>query len=140
MVEKFFKRPPRSLPPELEVERKRIEALAKAQGLDIFETVFEMCDYDEINMLAAYGGFPTRYPHWRWGMEFLQMQKGYEYGLQKIYEMVINTNPSYAYLLDNNLFVDQKLVEGKKHNVTHLTAARQKAIAEEKAKNETPAT
>lgn len=110
MVEKFFKRPPRSLPPELEVERKRIEALAKAQGLDIFETVFEMCDYDEINMLAAYGGFPTRYPHWRWGMEFLQMQKGYEYGLQKIYEMVINTNPSYAYLLDNNLFVDQKLV------------------------------
>ncbi len=39
-----------------------------------------------------------------------------------------------------NIFVDQKLVEGKKHNVTHLTAARQKAIAEEKAKNETPAT
>lgn len=96
--------------PELEDERQRIQAIALAHGLDIFETVFEMCDYDEINMLAAYGGFPTRYPHWRWGMEYLQMQKGYEYGLQKIYEMVINTNPAYAYLLDNNLFVDQKLV------------------------------
>lgn len=110
MVESFFKRPPRALPPELEDERQRIQAIALAHGLDIFETVFEMCDYDEINMLAAYGGFPTRYPHWRWGMEYLQMQKGYEYGLQKIYEMVINTNPAYAYLLDNNLFVDQKLV------------------------------
>lgn len=110
MVESYFKRPPRSLPPELEEERVRIQALARAHGLDFFETVFEMCDYDEINMLASYGGFPTRYPHWRWGMEYLQMQKGYEYGLQKIYEMVINTNPAYAYLLDNNLHVDQKLV------------------------------
>lgn len=100
----------RNLPPELEDARQRIEAIAKAHGLDFFETVFEMCDYDEINMLASYGGFPTRYPHWRWGMEYLQMQKGYEYGLQKIYEMVINTNPAYAYLLDNNAFVDQKLV------------------------------
>ncbi len=110
MVEGFFKRPPRSLPPELEDARQMIQTLARAQGLDFFETIFEMCDYGEINMIASYGGFPTRYPHWRWGMEFLQMQKGYEYGLQKIYEMVINTNPSYAYLLDNNMIVDQKLV------------------------------
>lgn len=38
-----------------------------------------------------------------------------------------------------NILVDEKVVEGKKRNVTHLTAARQKAMAEEKAKNETPA-
>jgi stage V sporulation protein R len=43
-------------------------------------------------------------------MEYLQMQKSYEYGLSKIYEMVINTDPSYAYLMDCNLVVDQKLV------------------------------
>lgn len=61
-------------------------------------------------MVASYGGFPTRYPHWRFGMEFIQMQKSYEYGLSKIYEMVINTDPSYAYLMDCNLIVDQKLV------------------------------
>src|SRR6202044_3840970 len=34
----------------------------------------------------------------------------YEYGLSKIYEMVINNNPSYAYLLEGNSLVDQKLV------------------------------
>jgi spore cortex formation protein SpoVR/YcgB (stage V sporulation) len=61
-------------------------------------------------MIASYGGFPVRYPHWRFGMEFMEMQKSYEYGLSKIYEMVINTDPSYAYLMDCNLVVDQKLV------------------------------
>src|SRR5205085_1680745 len=66
--------------------------------------------YDEINMVAAYGGFPNRYPHWRFGMEYEQLSKGYEYGLSKIYEMVINNNPSYAYLLESNMDVDQKLV------------------------------
>jgi len=110
MADSFFFRARRGLSPELEDARVRIEALARDYGLDFFETIFEVCDYDEINMLASYGGFPTRYPHWRWGMEYLQMEKGYEYGLQKIYEMVINTSPSYAYLLDNNMMVDQKLV------------------------------
>jgi stage V sporulation protein R len=110
MVENYLRRARRTLPPELEEARARIEAIAKGHGLDFFDVIFEMCDYDEINMLAAYGGFPIRYPHWRWGMEYQQMAKGYEYGLQKIYEMVINTNPSYAYLLDNNTLMDQKLV------------------------------
>lgn len=110
MADSFFFRARRGLDEDLEQARRDIEKIARNYGLDFFDTVFEVCDYDEINMLAAYGGFPTRYPHWKWGMEYLQMQKGYEYGLQKIYEMVINTEPSYAYLLDNNMMVDQKLV------------------------------
>lgn len=105
-----FLREGRSLPQELEEARLEIKQICENYGLDFFETVFEMCTYEEINMIASYGGFPTRYPHWRFGMEYLQMQKSYEYGLSKIYEMVINTDPSYAYLLDNNLVVDQKLV------------------------------
>jgi small subunit ribosomal protein S16 len=38
-----------------------------------------------------------------------------------------------------NILVDQKIVEGKKRNITHLSAARRKAMADEKAKSETPA-
>ena len=38
------------------------------------------------------------------------MIKGYQYGLQKIYEMVINNDPCYAYLLRSNMAIDQKLV------------------------------
>ena len=79
--------------------RTRSRATRASFGLDFFETIFEVLDYDELNMVAAYGGFPTRYPHWRCGMEYEQLSKGYEYGLQKIYEMVINNDPCYAYLL-----------------------------------------
>lgn len=79
-------------------------------GLDFYEVIFEVCDYDTINILAAQGGFPARYPHWRFGMDYDQLSKGYSYGMQKIYEMVINTDPCYAYLLKANHLVDQKIV------------------------------
>ena len=69
-----------------------------------------MLSYDHMNEIAAYGGFPNRYPHWRFGMEYERLSKSYEYGLSKIYEMVINNNPSYAYLLEGNSLTDQKLV------------------------------
>ncbi len=90
--------------------KNEIEGYAVAAGLDFFPQVFEVCDYDTINILAAQGGFPQRYPHWRFGMDYDQLSKGYAYGLQKIYEMVINTNPCYAYLLQANNWVDQKIV------------------------------
>lgn len=90
--------------------REEIEAYALEYGLDYYPVVFEVCDYDTINILAAQGGFPARYPHWRFGMDYDQLSKGYAYGLQKIYEMVINTRPCYAYLLNANHWVDQKIV------------------------------
>lgn len=99
-----------SLPPELVQARDEIVEYARSYGLDFFDTIFEMVDYDEINSLASLEGFPVRYPHWRFGMNYDQMSKGYEWGMQKIYEMVINTDPSYAYLLRSNPMVDQKMV------------------------------
>lgn len=90
--------------------RDEIHGYALEFGLDFHEVRFEVCDYDTINILAAQGGFPSRYPHWRFGMDYDQLSKGYAYGLQKIYEMVINTNPCYAYLLNANHMVDQKIV------------------------------
>jgi stage V sporulation protein R len=99
-----------ALPQYLRVEQAKIEKLAAEAGLDFFPTVFEILTYDQMNEIAAYGGFPNRYPHWRYGMEYERLAKSYEYGLSKIYEMVINNNPSYAYLLEGNSLVDQKLV------------------------------
>lgn len=87
-----------------------MEGHARDYGLDVFDTIFEVVDYDELSMIAAFGGFPTRYPHWRFGAQYDELMKGYSYGLQKIYEMVINTDPCYAYLLRCNSMTDQKLV------------------------------
>jgi stage V sporulation protein R len=99
-----------SLPPHLAELKKGIEEHARSYGLDFFPVLFEVLDYRKLNQVAAYGGFPTRYPHWRWGMDYEQLQKGYTFGLQRIYEMVINNDPCYAYLLECNADVDQKIV------------------------------
>ena len=102
----------RTLPLSGELLRLKDEICqyAKDYGLDFPEVIFEMCDYETINILASQEGFPTRFPHWRFGMNYDQMSKNYSYGLQKIYEMVINTDPCYAYLLNVNPMVDQKIV------------------------------
>ena len=99
-----------SLPRYLAELQQEIEVYACEFGLDFFDVIFEVLPYDTINMVAAYGGFPTRYPHWRFGMEYEQLKKSYTYGLSKIYEMVINNDPCYAYLLEGNSLVEQKIV------------------------------
>ncbi|NBX93624.1 MAG: SpoVR family protein [Proteobacteria bacterium] len=98
------------LPPELHKAHQEIREIARGYGLDTFDIIFELVDYDEINEVAALGGYPTRYPHWRFGMEYDYLNKTYTYGLQKIYELVINNDPCYAYLQTGNAIVDQKLV------------------------------
>ena len=101
-----------SLPRDLALLQEEMEGHARAYGLDFFPVIFEILDYRMLNQVAAYGGFPTRYPHWRHGMEYEYLSKSYSYGLSKIYEMVINNDPCYAYLLECNARVDQKLVMG----------------------------
>src|SRR5262252_4540813 len=99
-----------SLPQYLRDIQHEVEGFAREFGLDFFPIIFEILDYKKMNEVAAYTGFPTRYPHWRFGMEYESLSKGYTYGLSKIYEMVINNNPSFAYLLEGNSIVDQKMV------------------------------
>jgi len=102
----------RLLTPRLSELRDEIRGYAVDFGLDFFEVIYELVDFDEMNMIAAFGGFPTRYPHWRFGMQFEELQKSYSYGLSKIYELVINNDPCYAYLMRSNPEVDQKLSDG----------------------------
>lgn len=99
-----------NLTPELAALRDETRDLAKSYGLDFYEVIFELVDHDELNMVASYGGFPVRYPHWRFGMEYEHLSKSYAYGLSKIYELVINNDPCYAYLMRSNSITEQKLV------------------------------
>ena len=99
-----------NLSPELRADAERAEAMAREAGLDFFEVVFRMLDASDVNAVASYGGFPVRYPSRRFGMEYERLQKGYQYGLSKIYELVINNDPTYAYLVRSNSRMEQKLV------------------------------
>lgn len=99
-----------ALPAELARWADTIRGYAEEFGLDFPEVRFHLLDWRGINEVASYGGFPTRYPHWSFGMEYERMSKSYAYGLHRIYEMVINTDPCHAYLLASNNVIDQKLV------------------------------
>lgn len=99
-----------SLPPRLMKAAVQAEEAASAAGLTFFEVVFEMLDAADVNAVAAYGGFPTRYPSWRFGMEYERLSRGYDWGLSKIYELVINHDPTIAYLVRSNSVMEQKLV------------------------------
>ena len=93
-------------PEELLAAKKQIRERARSYGLDFFPVIFEMCDYEQMNQIAAYGGFPQRYPHWRFGMEYERLRKQHHYGLGRIYEMVINnavaSNRSGAVSVESN--------------------------------------
>ena len=47
-----------NLPPNLEAIRQSVHEDAKNYGLDFFDTIFELVDYDQLNEVAAYLGFP----------------------------------------------------------------------------------
>jgi stage V sporulation protein R len=75
---------------ELKEYAPKILQACRDWGLDFYPTVVQLLTYDEISEIAAYGGFPVRFPHWSFGMEYEELQRGYMYGLHKIYEMVVN--------------------------------------------------
>lgn len=99
-----------SLPKEIVKQAETIAGYARRERLDFYPVIFEMLTSEQMAQVAAYGGFPTRYPHWRFGMEFERLRKQHRYGLGRIYEMVINNDPCYAYLLNDNMGVDHKTV------------------------------
>ncbi len=98
------------LPLYLQEMQRKVEDVARQAGLDFFDTRFILVNTKTLNEVAAYGGFPSRYPHWRFGMEYDRLSKSSRYGLSKIYELVINNDPCYAYLLEGNNVIDQKMV------------------------------
>ena len=89
---------------------ERLGERAREEGLTFPPVLFEEVGPEEMAMLAAYGGFPRRYPHWRFGSEYLRQREVYRYGLGRIYELVVNTVPVHAYLLKGNTLLAQKLV------------------------------
>ncbi|HVB26117.1 MAG TPA: SpoVR family protein [Ktedonobacteraceae bacterium] len=70
-------------------------------GLDPFPTHFELVPATIMYEFASYT-LPGRFSHWTHGKAYHRQKMMYDFGLSKIYEMVVNTNPSYAFLMDMN--------------------------------------
>ncbi|MGG3455993.1 SpoVR family protein [Paenibacillus rhizolycopersici] len=94
---------------QLEYAIAEIMEIADSFGLDYYPMRYEICPADIIYTFGAYG-MPTRFSHWSFGKTFNKMKMQYDFGLSKIYELVINSNPCYAFLLEGNSLIQNKLI------------------------------
>lgn len=78
-------------------------------GLDPVPVEFEIVPGHAIYEVAAYG-MPGHYSHWTFGRDYWRMKQRMDSGHGRLYEMVIDTDPAIAFLLDSNTPSAQKLV------------------------------
>jgi len=89
---------------------------ARERGLDGFPMRYEICPADVLYTFGAYG-MPVRFSHWSFGKAFHRMKTQYDFNLSRIYELVINSDPCYAFLLDRNTLLQNKVIVA--HVVAH---------------------
>jgi stage V sporulation protein R len=94
---------------DLEKSLEQIWEIARRFGLDPFPTRFEIVPATVMYEIGSYA-LPGRYSHWTFGKAYHRMKSMYDFGLSKIYEVVINTDPSYGFLLETNSPIQNKLV------------------------------
>lgn len=102
---------------QLEAALPRVWEVAQRFGLDPYAVSFEIVPATIMYEFGAYG-LPGRFSHWTHGRAYHQIKTEYDYGLSRIYELVINTDPSYAFLLDNNSVLQNTLVAA--HVLAHV--------------------
>jgi len=86
-----------------------IMEVAKGFGLDFYDMRFEIVPADIMYMFGGYG-MPTRYSHWSFGKAFHRMKMDYDLNLSRIYELVINNDPCYAFFLEGNTLIQNKMI------------------------------
>jgi stage V sporulation protein R len=123
-----------------------LKEMAKAEGLDFFPTVFEYVNRDIMLEACSYG-LPVRARHWSYGRSYDHQKIYGEMGLSKVYEIVFNNDPSYAFLLDTNpdiinimvgahvfghvhFFKNNTMFKGSDRNMIHRAAERAARVDE----------
>ncbi|MDC5840656.1 SpoVR family protein [Vibrio europaeus] len=88
-----------------------IKRVADHYKLDAYPNQIEVITSEQ--MMDAYSsiGMPINYNHWSFGKKFIQTEQGYMHGQMGLaYEIVINSNPCIAYLMEENTVTMQALV------------------------------
>ena len=119
---------------------KNIEELAKNEGLDFFPVIFELVNRDIMLEACSYG-LPVRSRHWSYARSYMHQKIFGELGLSKVYEIVFNNDPAYAFMMDTNsdvinimvaahvlghshFFKNNVMFQGSDRNMIHRAAER----------------
>jgi stage V sporulation protein R len=95
----------------IETYFEAIRKTAARFGLDTYPVQLELISAEQ--MLDAYAsvGMPVNYRHWSYGKQFILNEKSYRRGQMGLaYEIVINSDPCIAYLMEENTLPMQALV------------------------------
>ncbi len=88
-----------------------IAQVAAEYGLDTYPNQIEIITSEQMLDAYASSGLPVGYPHWSYGKEFIRNEQAYRRGMQGLaYEIVINSDPCIAYLMEENTMATQALV------------------------------
>lgn len=95
----------------LDEYHQQIKRVAKHYRLDTYPNQIEVITAEQ--MMDAYSsvGMPINYHHWSFGKKFIQTEQNYKHGQMGLaYEIVINSSPCIAYLMEENTVTMQALV------------------------------
>ena len=95
---------------DLQAIDERCREIAVSElGLDAPEVIYHLVRPEEVYFAAA-NGLPARYSSARWGAQFDEDYGRYRRGEARVYELIFNTRPVHAYLMEGNSLVAQTLV------------------------------
>ena len=90
---------------------RELARIAAGYGLEIYPNQIEIISAEQMMDAYAAVGMPIGYSHWSFGKHFLATEKGYKRGHMGLaYEIVINSDPCIAYLMEENTLCMQALV------------------------------
>ena len=88
-----------------------IGRIARDFGLDTYPHQLEIISSHQMMDAYASAGMPVNYHHWSFGKHFLATENRYRRGQMGLaYEIVINSDPCIAYLMEENTLTMQALV------------------------------
>jgi stage V sporulation protein R len=97
--------------PLIERYHAEIASVASDYGLDTYPVQLEVITAEQMMDAYASVGMPVNYAHWSFGKHFLATEKSYRRGQMGLaYEIVINSDPCIAYLMEENTMAMQALV------------------------------
>ena len=95
----------------LEEYETHIDRIAKNFKLDTYPNQIEVITAEQMMDAYASIGMPINYTHWSFGKKFIQTEQNYRRGQMGLaYEIVINSDPCIAYLMEENSITMQALV------------------------------
>ncbi|MCW8107723.1 SpoVR family protein [Alteromonas ponticola] len=88
-----------------------IDRIAKNFKLETYPNQIEVITAEQMMDAYASIGMPINYTHWSYGKKFIQTEQNYRRGFMGLaYEIVINSDPCIAYLMEENTITMQALV------------------------------